>query len=92
MKENTTSCAYSIAWRGYCGKPATAPGRCADHAEVKCQCCGEPAAGECCQTFTQFVCGVPLCDKCEDNGRGQHRRKAEFDKPTWPDGPDGMPY
>ena len=92
MSQDSNRCIYSLAWRGACGKPATEPHFCAEHAPVSCVSCGEKATGECCQTFTQFVCGAPLCDKCQDNGRGQHARKPEFETATFPDGPEGMPY
>lgn len=55
-------CEYGIAWVGKCkldGEPF-----CTKHAPEKCSSCGEQATHECDETG-QFVCGSPLCAKCE---------------------------
>ncbi len=53
-------CNFSEAWIGKCEefKP------CSKHADLKCSSCGEPATRSCDAT-SQFVCGAPLCEKCE---------------------------
>ena len=56
-------CTFDLAWRGQC--KATCEGSvCTQHAAVKCCVCGEQATHECDHTG-HFVCGAPLCNKCE---------------------------
>lgn len=58
-----TKCPYSLAWIGLCGAEAGTDGYCEAHSGLKCQSCGNQAAGECSYTG-QFVCGFPLCPDC----------------------------
>ncbi len=58
-----SACIYSRAWIGRCGAETVGGDYCAAHAQIACS-CGEKASLECSYTG-QFVCGAPLCDRCE---------------------------
>lgn len=54
-------CKFQRSWRGPCGiETDNESGYCDKHETVKCP-CGKQATGECEHTFTQFVCGAPIC-------------------------------
>ncbi len=55
-------CTFNEAWIGTC-KEAGEP-FCEKHTQLTCASCGEQASRTCAQTG-QFVCGAPLCEKCE---------------------------
>ena len=57
-------CKWSQAWLGRCKGEAGIMGYCGEHDSKKCSSCGDPATHDCGQTG-QFVCGAPLCDRCE---------------------------
>lgn len=58
-------CRFDMGYRGRCDQPALGgSGLCTAHAELACASCHEPATHEC-SYEGQFVCGAPLCDKCE---------------------------
>jgi hypothetical protein len=52
-------CGYQF-YSGHCTKPKPCP----DHANEKCVSCKDPATRGC-DYEGQFVCGSPLCGKCE---------------------------
>lgn len=53
-------CKFSLAFIGSCNEPLP----CSKHSATACCVCRQPATHECAHTG-QFVCGFPLCDKCE---------------------------
>ena len=53
-------CGFNEAWIGTCLNHSP----CTKHQHLICGSCGEPATHTCSETG-QFVCGVPLCQKCE---------------------------
>ena len=57
-------CPFDIAWVGKCGKTVKHGKFCEYHSTLKCRVCGEQATKTCGKT-SQFVCGMPLCDKCK---------------------------
>lgn len=59
-------CKFELAWVGKCNKPTVRGSEmCEKHAGIECCSCGQPATRECDETLGPFVCGFPLCDKCE---------------------------
>ncbi len=62
-------CRYDLAWVGACGNECDESGICDIHKMEKCKVCGEQATHQCSYTG-QFVCGAPLCDKCEEGDAG----------------------
>lgn len=80
-------CKYNLAWQGRCKKEALEGSEyCEDHKGILCCVCKEQANREC-DYAGQFVCGVPLCENCEDWHDGtpsvwgflghKHSRKGE---------------
>jgi hypothetical protein len=57
-------CEYLIPWVGACGKEAGESGRCEEHAKLRCAGCGAQATRGC-DYAASYVCGCPLCDRCE---------------------------
>lgn len=67
-------CGYSLAWHGYCAKPAT-EARCEHHRGIKCSNCDKQATHEC-EHAGILVCGFPLCDGCKHPHYRQKRKSA----------------
>ncbi len=61
-----STCKFIRSWIGPCGKPVLGNDTfCPQHDKLPCASCGEPATRECEHTGIQFVCGAPLCGRCE---------------------------
>ncbi len=58
-----TTCSFSCGWRGLCGLPAQAV-YCKTHEAAVCSSCGKSATRECVESGS-FICGAPLCSKCQ---------------------------
>jgi hypothetical protein len=58
-------CNFTKAWIGTCNNKTFIHSFCPEHRGIKCVICGEQAVKECHHTYTQFVCGQPLCGKQE---------------------------
>lgn len=58
-------CVFDEAWRGRCkAMSLVSADRCEAHARLVCVSCAAPASQSCDYTG-QFVCGAPLCHRCE---------------------------
>lgn len=64
MSKEKVTCKFDKAWIGACGLEVVQDGYCEKHSEEKCCVCKEQATHDCEHTG-QFVCGYPLCAKCE---------------------------
>jgi hypothetical protein len=61
-----SQCAFVISWVGSCKEEALeGSDKCAKHAPLVCDSCGQPATHDCEMTLGPFTCGSPLCNDCE---------------------------
>ena len=65
-------CKYDVPWAGRCQKEAVGSDYCDEH-NVKCSACKQRQATHGCSHAGQFVCGYPLCDKCQSYKDGKHK-------------------
>jgi hypothetical protein len=69
------TCAFMVAWRGRCPKPAIAgAAMCEEHQVKTCGECGRPATHDCARTQGALICGALLCSDpgCRDQHGHQH--------------------
>ena len=57
------SCKFELAWRGSCNAESFGT-HCAEHADLKCESCGNPATHECEEIIGGSICTANLCDNC----------------------------
>lgn len=84
QEDLTGKCLYDVAWVGKC-KKETVDGSnyCAEHDNKKCRLCGKQAHLSCASTMMGFVCGLTLCNDCEQDHKYESHNAGlvQYEKP-----------